>query len=307
MMRFLVSRALQAAFTLLLLSIVVFALARVIGDPILFMLPPDAAADDIERLSRELGFDRPLPQQYADTLWRMLHADFGTSIRKQTPVTDLILDRLPGSALLVGVTMAWALTVSVVLGVLAAAHRDTLLDAGIRFLVVLAQSAPAFAVGILLVHVLSIRLEWLPSGGYGTAAHLVMPALTLGLFVLAGLTRLTRSSMLNTLDADYILKARVMGLPERRVVWVHALRNASLPVVTFAGEYVGLLVTAAVTVETIFSWPGLGQLAYEAVFTRDYPLIQGVTLTVAALVMGVNLAVDALYAYLDPRIRHGAA
>jgi peptide/nickel transport system permease protein len=300
---FLLRRLLQAAFTLLLLSIVIFVLARSIGDPILFMLPVDAAAEDIERLRIELGFDQPLGIQYLQGLWGMLQGDFGVSLRKQTPVADLIMDRLPASALLVGVTMAWAFLASVLLGVAAAVYRESLADRSIRFLVVLAQSAPAFWVAILFIQIFSVQLQWLPSGGSDDVKSLMMPAATLGLFVLAGLTRLTRSSMINVLDSDYILKARVMGTPEYRVVWRHGFRNASLPVVTFAGEYVGLLVTSAVTVETIFSWPGLGQLAYEAVFTRDYPLMQGVTLTVAALVMAVNLAVDAAYAYLDPRVR----
>jgi peptide/nickel transport system permease protein len=201
--------------------------------------------------------------------------------------------------------MAWAIAASLLLGVYAARYRGRSPDWLARTFAVIGQSAPSFWVAILMIQLFSLTLEWLPSAGYGGSAHLVMPAFTLGLFAVAGMTRLLRSGMIEALESEYVKKARIMGTPEWRVVWKHALKNACLPVLTFAGEYFGLLITAGVVVETIFAWPGLGRLAYEAVFLRDFPLIQGVVMVTATFVMLMNLAVDVLYAYIDPRIRYG--
>jgi peptide/nickel transport system permease protein len=245
--------------------------------------------------------------QYADFLGQLLQGDLGTSTRQRVPVTELILQRWVASLMLVGTGLAAALAASIVLGVLAAVFRGTPIDAAVRTIDIIGQSAPAFWIGIVLVQVFSVAFELLPSGGQGGFAHLILPAFTIGLQGLAGMTRLLRSSMLEVLDAEYVKKARIRGVPERRVIWKHALSNALMPLLTFAGEYFGLLISAAVVVETVFAWPGMGSLTYEAVFTRDYPLIQGIVLVLAAFILAVNLAVDILYAYIDPRIRYGSA
>jgi peptide/nickel transport system permease protein len=303
MQRYILRRLVQTALTLFLLSMVIFLLARVLGDPIAFMLPFDAAPQDVARLRQQLGFDRPLAVQYWDFVSGLLRGDLGVSTRARTPVRTLIAEHWPKSLLLAGSALAWALMVSLVLGVVAAARRGGVADAVARTVAVLGQSVPTFWIGIVLIQLLSVRLELLPSSGYGTLAHLVMPSFSVGLLAVAGLTRLLRSSMLEVLDSEFVKKARIMGVPERTVIWKHALRNALIPVIAFAGQYFGLLIAAGVVVETVFAWPGAGRLAHQAVFTRDYPLIQGVVLVMAAFVLLINLGVDVLYAYVDPRIR----
>jgi peptide/nickel transport system permease protein len=183
-------------------------------------------------------------------------------------------------------------------------YRDGPVDWIARSLAVLGQSAPSFWIALIMIQVFSVRLEWLPSAGYGGLSHMILPAFALGVFALAGMTRLLRSSMLDVLDSDYVKKARIMGVPEWRVIAKHALKNAILPVLTFAGEYFALLVTAGVVVETVYAWPGMGTLAVDAVVNRDFPLIQGVTTIIAVIVMAMNLLVDLLYAAIDPRIRY---
>jgi len=304
MLNYVVARIGQAILTLFVLSIVIFLLARVLGDPLVFMLPFDALPADVERVRLQLGFDRPLIVQYAEFLTHLLRGDLGTSTRQHVPVTELLSQRWVASAILTGISLTWALAASIVLGVVAALWRGRILDAAVRIIAIIGQSAPAFWVGIVLVQVFSVWLELLPSGGEGGIDHLVLPAFTVGLLAVAGMTRLLRSGMLEVLDAEYIKKARIMGVPERLVIWKHALPNAIIPTLTFAGEYFGILISAAVVVETVFAWPGVGRLAFEAVFTRDYPLIQGIVLVVAASVLAINLAVDILYAYVDPRIRY---
>jgi peptide/nickel transport system permease protein len=304
MQRYVVRRLLQTGLTLFLLSIVIFLLARVLGDPIAFMLPFDAASEDVVRLRRQLGFDQPLYIQYWEFVTGLLRGDLGISTRSRMPVISLIGEHWSKSILLVTSALGWATVASLVLGVWSAARRDGYVDRLASGVAVLGQSVPTFWLGIVLIQLFSVRLEWLPSSGYGTLAHLVLPSFTVGLVAVAGITRLLRSSMLDVLDAEFIKKARIMGVPDRSVIWKHALRNALIPVIAFIGQYFGLLIAAGVVVETVFAWPGAGQLAYQAVLTRDYPLIQGVVLVMAAFVLLINLVVDILYAYVDPRIRY---
>lgn len=304
MLRYVASRLGQTVLTLVLLSGLVFFLSRVLGDPIMFLLPQDAPTADLERVRRDLGLDRPLIVQYLAYLGDLAQGNLGRSLRKQESVLLLILDRWTATAALIGIAMAWAIAASLFLGVYAAVFRGRFADWTARTFAVIGQSAPSFWIAILLIQIFSLKLEWLPSAGYGGLAHMAMPAFTLGLFAVAGMTRLLRSSMIEVLDSEYVKKARIMGVSESSVIWKHALKNACLPTLTFAGEYFGLLITAGVVVETIFAWPGLGRLAYEAVFLRDFPLIQGVVMFIATFVMLMNLLVDVLYAYVDPRIRY---
>jgi peptide/nickel transport system permease protein len=304
MVRYVFDRLLQAALTLLILSIAVFLLSRILGDPIAFMLPFDSLPSDIIRVRQQLGLDEPLIIQYWHWIAGVATGDLGVSTRQQIPVSQLILDRAQASLLLGGAALFWASSLSLVLGVGAAVYKDTIVDRLARAIAIIGQSAPPFWLGILLIQLFSVKLGVLPSAGIGSWPHLVMPAFTVGLFAVAGMTRLVRSGMLEILDSEFIKKARIMGVPEWRVIWKHALKNAAIPALTFAGEYFGILIAAAVVVETVFAWPGMGRLAYEAVFTRDYPLIQGLTLTIALLVLLMNLIVDLLYLILDPRIRY---
>ena len=229
----------------------------------------------------------------------------GTSIRASRPVTELIIERLPATLQLVFAAMAIALVLAVPLGVLAAMRKGTVWDSAARGLALLGQSVPSFWAAIVLISVFSVNLGWLPAGRQDGWTSLILPALTLGLFgfMLSGVTRLLRSSMLDVMESDYILFARIKGVAPGTIAWRHVLANALIPVVTFIGFYFGIMISGTVVIETVFAWPGLGRLAVEAVQWRDYPVVQGVVLFVALITLVTNLIVDILYGYLDPRIR----
>ena len=289
---------------LAILSVVVFILARATGDPLQLILPMSATPEDYADARRYLGLDRPYVEQYLAFVGRAVTGDFGNSLRARRPVIELIRERLPNSLRLAAFAMTISLAIAFPLGVLAAVKKGTGLDRTAQIIAVLGQSLPTFWVAIVLVEVVAGRLQWLPAGGSEGFASYVLPGFTLGWFVVAGMMRLLRSGMLEVLDSEYVKLARVKGVVEHRVVWMHALKNALIPVVTFAGIYFSILVTTAIVVETVFAWPGLGRLAYEGISSRDFPVIQAVVLTTAAIVAVVNLGVDCLYAVIDPRIRH---
>jgi peptide/nickel transport system permease protein len=305
LIRFVFSRVLQSLVALAILSVVVFILARATGDPLQLILPMSATPEDYADARRYLGLDRPYVEQYLSFVGRAITGDFGNSLRARRPVIELIQERLPNSLRLAAFAMGISLAIAFPLGVLAAVKKGTGLDRTAQVIAVLGQSLPTFWVAIVLVEVVAGRLQWLPAGGstQGFASY-ILPGFTLGWFVVAGMMRLLRSGMLEVLDSEYVKLARVKGVVEHRVVWVHALKNALIPVVTFAGIYFSILVTTAIVVETVFAWPGLGRLAYEGISSRDFPVIQAVVLTTAAIVALVNLGVDCLYAVIDPRIRH---
>ena len=304
MLRFVLSRLVQSLVALAILSVVVFVLARTTGDPLHLILPMSATEEDYAYARRYLGLDRPYVEQYLSFVGKAITGDFGTSIRARRPVSELIRERLPNSLRLATFAMGVTILVAFPLGVLAAVNKGTAIDRAAQVVAVLGQSLPTFWVAIVLVEFVAGRLQWLPAGGVGGFSSYVLPGLTLGWFVVAGLMRLLRSGMLEVLDSEYVKLARVKGVIEPRVVWVHALKNALIPVVTFAAIYFSILVTTAIVVETVFAWPGLGRLAYEGISSRDFPVIQAVVLTTAALVAVVNLSVDCLYALIDPRIRY---
>ncbi|HEU5189444.1 MAG TPA: ABC transporter permease [Methylomirabilota bacterium] len=305
MIRFVLSRLLQSLVALAILSVVVFVLARATGDPLQLILPMSATPEDYAEARRYLGLDRSYVEQYLSFIGRAVTGDFGMSIRARRPVVELLQERLPNSLRLAAFAMGITLSIAFPLGVIAAVRKGTGVDRVAQVVAVLGQSLPTFWVSIVLVEVVAGRLQWLPAGGNeaGLASY-VLPGFTLGWFVVAGMMRLLRSGMLEVLDSEYVKLARVKGLLEPRVVWIHALKNALIPVVTFAGIYFSILVTTAIVVETVFAWPGLGRLAYEGISSRDYPVIQAVVLTTAVIVAVVNLSVDCLYAVIDPRIRH---
>jgi peptide/nickel transport system permease protein len=302
--RFVVSRLLQSLVALAILSVVVFILARATGDPLHLILPMSATKEDYAEARRYLGLDRPYIEQYLSFVGKAVTGDFGTSLRARRPVSELIRERLPNSLSLAAFAMTVSLAIAFPLGVLAAVKKGTGLDRTAQVIAVLGQSLPTFWVAIVLVEFVAGRLQWLPAAGNDGFSSYILPGFTLGWFVVAGMMRLLRSAMLEVLDSEYVKLARVKGVVEHRVVWLHALKNALIPVVTFAGIYFAILVTTAIVVETVFAWPGLGRLAYEGISSRDFPVIQAVVLTTAAIVAVVNLGVDCLYAVIDPRIRH---
>jgi peptide/nickel transport system permease protein len=304
MQRYILGRVLQSIVSLIVVSIVVFALVRLSGDPLEIMMPVEATQEDIARMRAYLGLDRPWPVQYGQFVSRALQGDFGRSVRFNRPALDLILERYPATLELGGLAVLIVIVVALPVGVYSAVRRSSVLDYAARGFAALGQAVPPFWLGLVLVLVFGVLLRLLPTSGRGTPLHVFLPGLTLGWFAVAGLMRLTRSAMLDVLGSEYVKLARIKGLPEREVIWKHAFRNAALPVVTFAALLFVALLNGSIIVETVFSWPGLGLLVIEAVESRDYPIVQTVVLFLSAMYIGVNLLVDILYAYLNPKIRY---
>jgi len=303
MQRYILKRILQSILTLFVLSMIVFFMVRLTGDPVMLMLPDDASHEDVMQLRSALGLDRPLPVQYWRFLSKAVRGDFGRSIKGQVPVFDLIQDRFPNSVKLGLVSMVITIALALPLGVMAAVKKGTPIDTLANLIAVLGQSLPQFWVGIVLIQVFAVYLRWLPVAGMGTMWHYILPGFTLGWFLVAGIMRLLRSSMLDVLDSEFVKLARVKGVPPRGVIWKHALKNAFMPVLTYTAIYLAILITGAILVETVFAWPGVGQLIYQGIVYRDFPVIQAVVLLTALIVVTVNFMVDIAYAYLDPRIR----
>jgi ABC-type dipeptide/oligopeptide/nickel transport system permease component len=302
--RYIIGRVLQSIVSIVVVSIVVFALVRVSGDPITIMMPAEASKADIELMRASLGLDRPWPVQYWRFLSRVVQGDFGKSVRFRRPALDLIAERYAATFELGGLAVLVVIVVALPVGVYSAVRRGTTLDYAARAFAALGQAVPPFWLGLVLVLIFGVLLHWLPTSGRGTPLHVLLPGITLGWFAVAGLMRLTRSSMLDVLGSEYVKLARIKGLPERQVIWKHAFKNAALPVVTFAALLFVALLNGSIIVETVFGWPGLGLLVIEAVDSRDYPIVQAVVLFLSTMYIGVNLMVDILYAYLNPKIRY---
>ena len=305
MERYIIKRLVQSVFVLLFISIMVFLLGRLTGDPVTLLLTEYSTEEDKIRLTKQLGLDKPLPLQYAIFLGNALKGDLGRSIRgDRSPASELILERVPATMELAGISLLITLIFGIPLGVLSALKKGSVLDASVRVMALLGQAAPVFWIAIVAMYVFSVELNLLPSSGYGQLKHYVLPSFAMGLFQVAAVTRLTRSSMLDALRSEYIKLARIKGLSSKIVIWKHALRNSLIPVLTFLGTIFGRAITGAVIVETVFAWPGVGRLAYQSVMERDFPVVQAVVLFMSAMFMLVNLVVDVLYAYVDPRIRY---
>jgi ABC-type dipeptide/oligopeptide/nickel transport system permease component len=302
---YLIRRLAQSLIVLLGISVVVFVILHLTGDPTLLMLPPDVSAEEVARFRTAMGFDDPLAVQYWRFLRGALRGDFGNSLRHDEPALALVWQRMPATLELTLVAMAIALALAVPAGIVSAVFRYSALDYVSTVVALVGQAMPTFWLGIMLILVFSVALGLLPSSGRGTWANLVLPAVTLGLFTSARIMRLTRSGMLEVLGQDYVRTARAKGVGERRVVWKHALRNAGIPVLTIVGLELGTLLGGAVITETIFAWPGVGRLSVQAIYNRDYPLVQAAVFVLASIFVLVNLLVDVLYTYLDPRIRIG--
>lgn len=303
MARLIRTRLWQSAIVLLFVITISFGITRLSGDPVLLLVSPDATNTEIAAARHRLGFDQPLAVQYAKYLSRAVQGDFGDSLRYNQPALGLVLERLPATLELALVSLGISLSVALVLGVLAATRRGSLVDQLSMLVALVGQAVPVFLLGILAILLFAVRLRWLPTSGRGGLDNLVLPSVTLGLYSTARLTRLVRAGMLDILCQDYIRTARSKGLSERVVVIRHALRNTLMSVITVAGIELGSLLGGAVVVETVFAWPGMGLLAIQAINSRDYPIVMAEVAVVGALIIMVNLLVDLLYGVFDPRIR----
>ncbi len=304
MHRYLIRRLLLTIPVLLGVATRVFSLIHFIpGDPAQAMLGEGAAPEDVAQLRERLGLDRPLLVQYGSFLQGLVRGDLGVSLRNDQPVLQQILERMPATAELAFASMAVAVLIALPLGIIAAVWRGTAIDYSAMTLSLVGISVPNFWLGPLLAIVFAVELGWLPVGGRGTLAHLVLPAVTLGAALSAILARMTRASLLEELREPYVLAARAKGVSRSRAVLHHALRNSLIPIVTILGLQFGVVLTGAVITETIFAWPGIGRLLIQSISFRDYPTVQGCVLLIAVTYVGVNLITDLTYGFLDPRIR----
>jgi len=303
MKTYLARRLLQSLLVLFGVSFVVFFILHLTGDPALVLLPPDASAEDVERFRDAMGFNDPFIVQYGRFLSGALRGDFGQSVRHGEPAFNLVVERMPATFELAGAALAVALVLAIPAGIISAVRRNTMLDYVSTIVALLGQSMPTFWLGIMLILVFSVQFNLLPSSGRGGLAHLILPAITLGLFTTARITRLTRSGMLEALNQDYIRTARAKGVGGPPVIWKHALKNAAIPIVTIVGIELGTLLGGSVITETIFAWPGVGRLSVQAIYNRDYRVVQAAVFLLSTTFVLVNLVVDMLYTYLDPRIR----
>jgi peptide/nickel transport system permease protein len=297
-------RLFTLVITLLVVSVIIFAMARASGDPRGVLLSDYAGPEEWEEMGRVLGLDKPLVTQYGLFLKDAIRFDFGDSLIDGQSVMGTIIERLPATFQLAAAAFGFSLIVGVPLGVLSAVKRGKPIDYLARFLALFGQSAPPFALGIFLIFIFGVKLEWLPTFGRSGPSSIVLPAITLGGFFIAANVRLVRSAMLDVLDSEYIKLARAKGVSTRHIIWKHALKNAILPMLTFSGITLGILITGALVTETVFAWPGLGRLAVTAVFTIDYPLLQGVVIVFTLMYCVASMMVDVAYAYIDPRIRY---
>jgi ABC-type dipeptide/oligopeptide/nickel transport system permease component len=304
MIRYLSVRVLLALPALWLIVTMVFLLAHIIpGDPVQQMLGEGARAEDLQQLRHSLGLDRPISAQYAHYLLGVLHGNLGESFRFQQPVTRVVLSRYPATLELALVALLVCAAISIPAGIYAAEHRGTTTDHAVGVFTLFGLSVPNFALGPVLILIFSVILGWLPVSGRGGPAHLILPAITLGAALAAILTRMVRSSVIEELSSDYVRTARAKGLSESQVLFRHAFRNALIPILTILGLQFGTLLAGAIVTETIFSWPGIGRLAVQAISARDYPLLQGCILLIAVSYVVVNLLTDMIYALVDPRVR----
>lgn len=302
-MLYFLSRLGQTLVTLFILTIIVFGAARLTGDPAASVLPADATEADRDFFRRQYGLDRPLPEQYLVFIGNAVRGDFGVSFRHRLPAMDMVRDAIGPTLELTSLAMLLALIVGLPLGILSAVYRGSAIDRLSSLYASLAQSIPSFWFGLMLIMFFAVMFPIFPSSGYRTAWHYVLPVVTLSLFASASIARLTRANMQEALRSDFVYMERILALSERRIVLKHALRNASLPIITFFGLQFGLLMGGAIVTERVFAWPGLGQLIVGAILSRDYPIVQAGVLVTALFFMIVNLIVDILCMVLDPRVR----
>lgn len=305
MLKYLARRVASSLFALLVITVIVFLLSHLSGNPVDALLPDDASQEQIDAFIRDWGLDKPLWQQYATFLGNAVQGDFGTSLKWQgEDAMGFVLDRMPATLQLGAMAIVMSVVIALPLGIAAAVYKGTPVDNGAQMFALLGQSMPNFWLGIVLIWVFSVGLGWLPTSGMGTIYHAILPAIAIAWFQISALARLTRSAMLEVLDAEYIKLARVKGVSEAVVIWKHALRNAAVVPLTYFGILAASILTGSVVIETVFSWPGMGWVAIEAIRGRDFPVVQAVIIAYAVIYMISNLVVDLLYVAIDPRIRN---
>ena len=305
MKAYVLRRLWQSALTLVGVSVLVFVILRVVpGDPAKMLLPDGAPQSAVDELNRQLGLHEPLYVQYGLFLQSVFRGDFGQSFQYRAPALRVVVERLAATVQLALAALLITVGVGVSLGIVAAVRRGTGYDYASTVLAVLGQSLPNFWLGIMLILLFGVALRWLPTSGFESWRHLILPAVTLAAFPMALVARLTRSSMLEILGRDFIRTGRAKGLAERAVILRHALRNAAVPLVTVLGLQIGTLLGGAVITESVFAWPGMGKLVVDAIFFRDFPVVQTVLILSATIFVVINLLVDLLYTVIDPRIRY---
>jgi ABC-type dipeptide/oligopeptide/nickel transport system permease component len=302
-MIYILQRLLHGVVVLLGISVIVFGLTWLTGDPAAVLLPVNTPPDQVQVFRHSMGLDQPVPVQYVAFLGRALHGDFGVSLRNRTPALPLVLERLPVTLWLMAAALLFAVLVALPLGILAAVFHGRAPDFLARFIALVGQSVAAPWLGVMLIFLFAVNLRWLPSSGASRPESVVLPAIVAGAYSAAGLTRLLRSSLLEVMGNDYIRTARSKGLTSGRIVWRHALKNAAIPVVAYLGLQITFMFGNTVIAEAMFAYPGMSRLAVEAISTRDTPVIQVFVLLAGTLVVVVNLFADLVYAWLDPRIR----
>jgi ABC-type dipeptide/oligopeptide/nickel transport system permease component len=300
-----IARRLTESLTVVVgVSFIAFAILFLSGDPSYLMIPENYTRGQIAEFRHQMGFDRPWYVQYGDFLGRAVRGDFGASLRSQLPALPLVLERMPATLELAVAAMVLSLAVSLPLGVAAATHRRTLIDVGSMLAGLLGQSTPGFWLGLVLILVFGVELRWLPVSGRGGLAHLVLPGVTLAMYSMGRNARVVRASMLDALSHDFIRTAHAKGVPALAVLYRHGLRNALLPIVTLVGLDFGVLLGGAIITETVFAWPGVGRLVVNAIYQKDFPIVEAAVIMIATVFVILNLCVDLAYGYLDPRIRY---
>lgn len=303
MAHFLLKRLAWSILTILGVSLIVFVVVRLSGDPASLLLSPTGTRQDYLNLRHALGLDRPMAVQFGLFMLHVGRGDFGSSFQYGVPALQVVLERLPATFELTGVAIALIVLISVPLGIISAVRRNSWVDSLTSVLALAGQAAPNFWLGIVLILFFAVNLRWVPTSGIGGLSHLILPAVTLALQPLSKITRLTRSEMLEVLDREYVRTARAKGLPYGMIVLKHALKNAAITIVTVVGLDLGYLLGGAIITETVFSWPGMGQLSIVAINNRDFPVVQAAVFVIAVLVVSLNLMVDLVYLCLDPRVR----
>ena len=303
MTRFIIRRTCYALITLFILSLTIFMVVRVTGDPVTLLAEPGARAEDLDRIRQEWGLDRSYPMQYLAFAKNVFTGELGKSFNYQMPVSTLYFQRLPASLQLALAATLISFIIGIPAGLISAVKVNSGWDNAGKVVALFGLAVPGFWLGLVMILIFSVWLGWLPTSGYGGFLHTIMPALALGWYFAASLLRLTRSSMLEVLRSEYIKLAYLKGLPGYVVIAVHAFKNALIPVLTLAGINLVVMINAGVIIEVIFAWPGIGRLLYEGIFQRDFPLVQGVVMLAGMMIVLINLTIDILYAYIDPRIR----
>lgn len=305
MQRFIVIRLFHSALALFAVTIIIFSLGHLTGNPLDILLPEDAVQEDYDRVAKLWGLDRPLHIQYLTYMNNVFHGNFGQSLKwRGKSVRELVMSRFPATLQLAALALVVSAVMALPIGVIVAVKKDTGIDYAGKIIALLGQSLPSFWLGIVLMWIFAVKLGWFPTSGRGGLSHLVLPAIALGWYQVAAIMRLTRSSMLDVLDSEYVKLARIKGVPEWKVIWKHCLRNAAMAPLTYFGLIFASFLHGSVVIETVFSWPGVGLLAIDAVLALDFPVVQSVVLFFAAIYIVSNLLVDITYAYLDPRIRY---